>query len=280
MTIQIQTFEKFRVLIYNYSGITLKDGKRTMLESRINKRLRALNLDTYEDYLSYVTKSSHKDELVNMIDEVSTNITHFFRDAPHFTFLEKHIKSQIQDGQKKFRIWCCAASTGQEPYSIAMVMHKLTTDFPGQYDIKILATDISTQVLKSCEQGHYTPTMLEDIPQKYRTKYFTKISGQDLYEVDLKLKKLITFKRLNLSIFPFPLKNKLDIVFIRNVMIYFDKETKHKILENIHNLLHNKGIVITGSTESLTGVHDNFSRLDPSIYQVIPNQNNQHKAAS
>ena len=251
-----------------------------MLESRINKRIRALKITSYEEYYDYVTDKNHEDELVNMIDEVSTNITHFFRDATHFEYLEKYIEKQIKQGKTTFRVWCCAASTGQEPYTIAMVIHKIISEYPQSFDVKILATDISTQVLKTCETGHYTTEMLEDIPVKYKNKYFKKINNQELHEVDQKLKNLITFRRLNLSVIPYPLKNKLDVVFIRNVMIYFDKPTKTKILKQIGKLLSTEGIVITGSTESLTGINNDLERIAPSIYHALQNTNASHKAAS
>ncbi len=280
MSMENPLFQKYKKLIYQYSGIDLKDSKKTMLVSRINKRLKNLKINSYEQYFDYVTKKENGNELVMMIDEITTNITHFFRDETHFDFLQTHLQELLKASPQKIRIWCCAASTGQEPYSIAMVLHDVLTKTNSKCDAKILATDLSTQVLETCKEGVYSQELIENVPPKYANRYFQKNTASNDLTIDPCLKRLVSFKRLNLSKFPFPLKNKLDIVFIRNVMIYFDKPTKSKIIHEIFNLLKPSGVVITSSTESLNGLHDQFQRVQPSIYQPMATSYPIHKASA
>lgn len=257
-------FDRLRTIIYQKSGITLSEGKKVLLTSRIQKRLKALQLDTHKEYLKFLEEDLSGHELVNMLNVVSTNVTSFFRDMHHFTAIEKHMSNLIKKDIKKLKIWCAASSSGQEPYSIAISMKK---SLPSYVEKKILATDISTDILNKAKQGIYKKKEIEPIDRSSLLSYFTKVKkdNTEMYHVKDELKSMILFKRLNLSE-ELPLKGPLDIIFCRNVMIYFDTAVKNKLIAQIEKLLTPGGLLILGSTESLTGLKHGLDVYQPSIY--------------
>lgn len=262
-------FEKFRGLVYENSGIHLNDTKEAMVSSRIAKRMRILGISDYKSYLQFLLDDESGDEITKFLDVISTNVTSFFREPEHFEFLGDIAAQWIQKGNKRIRIWSAAASTGEEPYSIAMTLLVATGEHP--VNMRILATDISTNVLLKAQEGIYSSSLMVNIPESMIKKYFVSIkaSGDQRYIARDVLKNLVVFRRLNLSQPPFPMTGRLDMVFCRNVMIYFDNEVRTRLITEIFRLLNPGGYLITGHAESLSSLKTDFKCLRPSIYQKV-----------
>ena len=261
-------FNKIREIVYEKSGISLNEGKEALVSARVGKRMRQLGLAEYKDYLSYLENDKTGQEYVFMIDAISTNVTSFFREDKHFEFLGKTVEKWCREGQRKLRIWSCASSTGEEPYSIAMTVYDLIQEFG--LDTKILATDISTKVLGKCIEGIYQEDKLESVNLRIRDRFFDRITdegGARAYRVKDCLKKLITFARINLSKPPFPMQGPFDVVFCRNVMIYFDNTVRRNLLTEIIRLLRPGGYLMVGHAESLTGIMvSGVKGIMPAVY--------------
>jgi len=259
-------FKAFRDLVYDRSGIALRNGKESLVSARVGKRLRALGLSEPREYLKRLREDESGEEIVQLLDVISTNVTNFFREADHFDFLAERLREWHDTGQRKFRIWSAASSTGEEPYTIAMTM--LDTLPEKEPDAKIMATDISTRVLRQCMQGVYREDKVEPIPRAMRARYFEKHKDSDqvTYSARDILRQHVTFRRLNLSKPPFPMKGPLDVVFCRNVMIYFDNTVRAGLLQEIHRLLKPGGFLMVGHSESLTGMMCRMKSVRPSIY--------------
>lgn len=261
-----RTLERIRELVYNRSGIKLDNSKESLIRSRIGKRMRMLGLSSHKEYLETVIKDNNEEEIVHLLDAISTNVTSFFRGIDHFNFLSSLMKEWTSDGQRKFRIWSAACSSGEEPYSMAMtILDTASTSI----DIKILATDISTKVLQKAQDGIYEPEKVETIPKELKEKYLEKKIGESrnvIYQIKRVLKDIIIFRRLNLSEIPFPMHGPLDVVFCRNVMIYFDSNTRQRLIKEIYRLLKPKGYLFVGHAESLIGSNSGFKVTRPSVY--------------
>ncbi len=260
-------FDELRKIIHSKCGIALSDNKISLVSSRINKRLRVLGLSEYKEYVEYLKNEVDGEEMVQFLDVVSTNVTYFFREAAHFDLLVDIIKKDYNAGQRKFRLWCAASSSGEEPYTMTMMILDALSN-PRDLDLKILATDISTKVLNIANKGEYSEHAVRDIPKKLLNTYFTKIKIPDgiKYKVTPQLRNVITFKRLNLSVHPFPMKGPMDLIFCRNVMIYFDKPVRKELVEDFYRLLKKSGHLMLGHSESLTGLGVNFKSIKPAAY--------------
>lgn len=261
-----KTFNKFREIVYAKSGISLNESKEALVSARVGKRMRALGLDDYSHYLQMVVRDESGEEVVHLLDAISTNVTHFFRENKHFDFLKQVYRDWVTAGQRRFRIWSAASSTGEEPYSIAMTLLS-TVDHSG-IDLKILATDISTKVLSQCMVGNYPESKIGGIPREYLNRYFDVRNGENgkIYTVRSALKNLTVFRRLNLSTPPFPMRGPMDVIFCRNVMIYFDNVVRKKLLDDMYRLLKPGGYLMVGHAESLTGIMSDFKSVMPSVY--------------
>lgn len=267
-------FGLFQRLIYNESGINLTFAKKELLKSRLTKRLRERSLNSFKEYYQYITeKDTTGEELVSMLDCISTNLTKFFRESAHFDFLSKKVlpvllANKRDKCEKKIRIWCAGCSTGEEPYSISMILAACIEQLSG-WDIKILATDLSTRVLKKASQGVYAKDRLSGIPLQMLNTYFKRGEHnlKDCYQIKDFLKNLIVFRRLNLTDETFPFKGQLDFIFCRNVMIYFDKQTQSKLVAKFYKHLAPDGYLFIGHSESLAGTETRFRYVRPTIYQ-------------
>jgi len=259
-------FDKIRKIVYDKSGINISERKVALVSSRTRKRMRKLNINDYETYFDYLSNDESGQELVKFLDVISTNVTHFFREKEHFDFLASIFRKRINNGQRKFRYWSAACSSGEEPYSMAITL--LETIEEESLDIKILGTDISTEVLANAMNGKYKEKKVSDLNKQLLNKYFVKEreEGEIYYRVKGQLKKLIVLRRMNLSNFPYPLTTPLDMIFCRNVMIYFDQNHRKKLLKELYRLLKPGGYLITGHSESITGLQNNFEVVRPSIY--------------
>jgi chemotaxis protein methyltransferase CheR len=265
--ITTEEFNLFRNFIYKELGISLSDYKITLLKSRLSKRLKALKLKSFRDYYDFLQNDHTGEEIFMFINAVSTNVTSFFREPNQWEYLEKKLPDIIANKKdKKLRIWSAACSSGEEPYSIIIFLKNHIPDF-SSWDIKILATDISQKVLSQAISGEYDTEKLHVVSKNMLSSSFDKANGS-IYRIKSELKNKITFRMFNLvngdySIF----KKQFDIVFCRNVMIYFDKPTREKVVTNLVNVIKPKGHFFIGSSESLNGHKDDISVVSPSIYQ-------------
>ena len=261
-----RTFQRFCALVYEKAGIHLGPQKEALVAARMGKRMRALGIGSYEDYYQFVKDDATGGELVEMLNAISTNVTYFFREERHFHLLEHLLKKWNQGGQDTFRIWSAAASTGQESYSIAMTARAALGAGAG---IKILGTDISTRALDVGRAGCYERRHLEKVPDSYVRRFFRKEraeDGEEEYRIDDDLRRMVTFARLNLAEPPYPMKGPFDVVFCRNVMIYFDNRVRKALLDEIWRLLKPGGYLLVGHAESLSGMLSHFRSVEPSVY--------------
>ncbi|MFH1081628.1 MAG: protein-glutamate O-methyltransferase [Pseudomonadota bacterium] len=266
-------FERISRLVHNHCGINLHDGKKELVKARLNKRLREGDFKSFGDYYRYVITAEGTDELVTMIDSLSTNVTFFFREESHFVKLRQILPAMLKTPAKggrpgRLRIWSAGYSTGEEPYSLAMTTRECAMDKP--VDIAITATDISTRVLHAAARGVYQQDKLKNVSQGVLKKYFQ--SGCGRWEGHCRIKKeireMVRFLRFNLMETP-PSDFIFDIIFCRNVMIYFDKTTQAALVNRFHNCLDKGGYFFVGHSESLTGLDHNFKYIEPSIYHKI-----------
>ncbi len=256
--------DRFRELVYEVSGIHLGANKEALVSTRISKRMRVLNLSTPEAYLAHV-EQNNDGEVVQLIDAIATNVTSFFREADHFAFLSEVCRQWHAGGQRRFRLWSAASSSGEEPYSIAMTM----LDTVGtECDTRILATDISTKILNQAVEGVYDARRVAGCSRDLVMRHFQKdVNGAVHFSVRSAVRQLCTFRLLNLARPPFPMRGPLDVVFCRNVMIYFDNRVRTALLREIHRLLKPGGYLLVGHAESMTGLDHEFRAVRPSIYR-------------
>lgn len=253
-------FHKITELIYQLSGIKLTDKKMSLVSSRISKRLRSLNLMGVDQYVNLLEQQEGAAEYIYLIDAISTNFTHFYREPDHFDFLTQVLK---KNPNKNYKIWCCASSSGEEPYSLAMTLKENTSALS---QTKILATDISTTVLEKAKKGVYQEEKLKAIPGVYLNKYFQKLPRQNREVKDV-LKSILHFYWLNLSNTPYPMNGPFDFIFCRNVMIYFDDHIRQGVIDEAHRLLAPGGYLMVGHSESLNRLSHSFQTVQPSIYR-------------
>ncbi|MBO5137035.1 MAG: protein-glutamate O-methyltransferase CheR [Spirochaetaceae bacterium] len=250
-------FDMFRKVIYTESGITFSDTNRSILDSRLKERLREKQLDSVQDYYRIIT--SDKEEMKLFLDSVTTNLTRFFRNQPHFDALINYVIPHLLEqkkGQfdKKIRIWSAGCSTGEEPYTIAMILKDI---LPPPYTFEIMASDISLKSLMVGKQGFYADSRVVGIPEKYLAKFFTKVDGG--YQVSQDLMQTIRFDYHNLKYAP--TARNLDIVFCRNVLIYFDEAAQLEVINHFWDAMAPKSYLYIGHSESLFGMNTKFEFL-------------------
>ncbi|HLE10717.1 MAG: hypothetical protein A2504_02560 [Bdellovibrionales bacterium RIFOXYD12_FULL_39_22] len=267
-------FKVFQDMTLKLLGIKLQEHKRTLVISRLSARLRDLKLESFSDYINYLEKSDNAGaELDKFINKITTNETYFFRETQHFDFLANKafpsIEEKIKSGKKNsLRIWSSACSSGEEPYSIAISALEYFKGMRG-VDIKILASDINTDVLKKAQTGQYRrEDILKKVPKSLSDKYF-QTPSEGIMQVKDEVRRLVTFKRINLLDSRYPLKNRLDIIFCRNVMIYFDESTKKHIMEMFHQNLEDSGFLVIGHSENLFAYTNLFAPMKNTVYSKV-----------
>ena len=266
-TLTDKEFELFKDLIYQQVGITLDTPKKTLLVSRLGKRLRDLKLASYQAYYDCVSGKGGEEELMKLLDLVSTNKTDFYREPVHFDFLRDQVLSEVQS-VKTLRIWSSASSSGEEPYTIAMTLFDAIPDI-SRWDIKILASDISTRVLAKASSGIYEDERVSQLPQDLVQRHFLRGKGPQAGKLQVRpqTRGLVAFRRINLMDPTFPIRSPLDVIFCRNVMIYFDRPTQAKLMEKFFRYLRPGGYLFIGHSESLQWIDHQFTYLRPTIYQ-------------
>ncbi|MDP1829172.1 MAG: CheR family methyltransferase [Archangium sp.] len=260
-------FRAFCDLAYQQAGIRLGEEKQALVSARVGKRLRALNLQTETQYLE-VLRTDDGGELIEFLDVISTNFTSFFREPAHFDALAADLGKRLAGGQQSFKLWCAAASSGEEPYTIALVLDEL---FAGQgVDWRVLCTDISTRVLGMAKRGQYRGQQLKSVRRDALARSFIKRSGEGdeaIYEAGAELKSHLTFSRLNLARPPFPMRGPFDAVLCRNVMIYFDAPIRQALVTEMERLVRPGGLVFVGHAETLSGLQTGLQVVSPSVYR-------------
>ena len=252
---------------YNHTGIKLSDHKKNMIYGRLARRLRKLNMDNFDDYCQLI-KSENVAELPEFINAITTNLTSFFREQHHFTYLSDTIIPELCQRNKhnrRIRIWSAGCSTGQEPYSLAMVLSKDLRI--KNWDVKILATDLDSNVLETGKNGIYSLESIESIPQKYQNSAVVNKKSEKIKIKD-SVARYITFKQLNLMS-DWPMRGKFDVIFCRNVVIYFDIDVQRQLFSRYFNIINDNGYLIIGHSESLHNVSRDFKNLGKTVYQKI-----------
>ncbi len=258
-------FVQFRDLIYRIAGISMSPAKKPLVTSRLAKRLRHHGLASYGDYFQMITADNGKAELQMAVDLLTTNETHFFREPKHFDFLRQRILPARQPG-KPLRIWSAACSSGEEPYSIAMQMDEVLGNAPWE----IVASDLSTRVLEKARAGLYPMERMLEIPTYYLSNYCLKDTGsqEGTLLIERKLRERVRFIHYNLTEEP-PKLGEFDAIFLRNVMIYFDQETKRQVVSRLLSLLRPGGYFLVGHSETLNGVSEDVRSVQPAVYRKL-----------
>lgn len=261
-----ETFDGLRTVVYERCGIVLGDNKQALVKARIQKRLRRLGLDSYADYLALIRADTSGTEVGHLVDALSTNVTSFYREPRHFTFMRAAIEAWLASGLRKLRIWSAACSSGEEPYTIAIEVSDLIGS--KNIDVRILATDISTKVLKRCRRGEFTSSHVKPVPPMLRQRFFTRMTDRPhtTYAVTEELRRLVIVRQFNLAAFPYAVSGPLDIIFCRNVMIYFDQPTRERMVSEFHRILRPDGYLFTGHAETLLGSAVGFETVEPAVY--------------
>lgn len=255
-------FRWIRDYVGRTCGIQLTAGKEHLVRNRLAKRLRELRLSSYSQYIELLQKDGGE-ELRRMVELLTTHKTSFFREAAHFDLLRAHVVPRMRE-ELRGRIWSAGCSTGEEPYSLAMMLREEIRDIQAG-DIRILATDLSGAILEKAKQGRYRKSTLEDLPPGFASKYFRALPGGDV-EVAPDLKALISFARLNLME-KWPMRGPFDVILCRNVMIYFNRETQQDLVERFSHLLAPGGFLLVGHSESLTGFRHSLRYTQPAVYR-------------
>ncbi|MDM4766908.1 protein-glutamate O-methyltransferase CheR [Pelomonas sp. SE-A7] len=265
MVIEIsdQEFARFQGFIFEAAGITLGPSKKALVSGRLEKRLRHHRLQSYSEYLSLLASQSNPEEIQQAIDLLTTNETYFFREQRHFELLRERAEAARKQ-RRPLRVWSAACSTGEEPYSIAMVLAELQADLPWE----LLASDISTKVLKRARIGHYPESRTTQIPLELRKRFCLKGTGEHAGTmlVERGLRQRVNFMQINLDR-PLPAIGNFDLIFLRNVMIYFSTDTKRRVVARLLPQLREDGLLLVGHSETLNDVSDDVVALRPSIYQ-------------
>lgn len=271
-TLTRHDFDRLARVVYDTAGITLGEQKMDLVRARLAKRLRALNIPTYTAYIDMVLANPNGDEFVELLDAISTNLTSFFRENQHFEYLAKvHLPQIVKRNQptKRIRAWSAGCSSGEEPYTISIVLGETLPDLGARsWDTKILATDISTRVLRKAQAGVYEPDRIKTVAPDIRGRCFDPRTrdGEPCFAVRPEVRERIVFNRLNLME-NWPFHGPFDFIFCRNVMIYFDKPTQEKLVNRYYDVLAPGGILFTGHSESLTGINHKFKFVQATIYQ-------------
>lgn len=265
-------FKRLAAFIEKELGIKMPDNKRVMLESRLQKRLRILDVASFDDYIERVF-SGDDVELVHMIDMVTTNKTDFFREPDHFDALSSRLLPMAiskNPGKSMFSFWSAGCSTGEEPYTLAMVLEEFRLSHPA-FNYSILASDISTRALAAAIDAVYDAEKVVPVPPSYKKKYLLRSKDGAGSEVRIKklLRDKVEFIRLNFMDDSFPFNGKFDVIFCRNVIIYFDRETQERILSRMCGYLRSGGNLILGHSETLTGMDLPLRGLAPTVYERL-----------
>jgi len=257
-------FRRIGDIVYRECGIVLKSGKEALVRARLVKRLRALKMGDFGEYMEYLQSDNGREELGLLIDVMTTNKTSFFREMAHFDFLGETVLPQLTG--RRLRFWSAACSSGEEPFSIAMFLLDRMQGLRSR-DVKILATDISPTILEKAGRAIYDEGMLLDLPSTFMRKYFVKVGNENhrSYQVSGDVRKIVRIARLNL-LHSWPMKGSFNLIFCRNVMIYFDKPTQQELINRFWEILEPGGYLFVGHSEGMSGIKHKFRYVQPATY--------------
>lgn len=261
-----QEFAQLRRFFENASGIRLADSKKVLVCGRLSRRLRHFGIDTYRDYLALIESNREPGERQVAVDLLTTNETHFFREPKHFELLRRELSARVKQGlQGPLRIWSAASSTGEEAYSLAMTLTETLGDRPWS----VFASDLSTKVLGDARLGIYPKQRADEVPRHLAERYLLEgfDENEGLYRIHPQLRKRVSFQQLNLME-PLPKLEAFDMIFLRNVLIYFDNEGKRKIVESVAQKLKPGGMLFIGHSETLSGITDMVKPMAPTVYRL------------
>lgn len=264
------TDSEFRRIVYyvkSHFGIDLSH-KKVLIAGRLENYLVRNGYSSYDEYMELVERNPSGEEARNLVNALTTNHTFFMREPIHFEYMRKVVLPKLRKTEavrKDLRIWSAAAATGEEAYTIAMLLMDFFGIEHGEWDTTVLATDISTRVLEYASRGVYLKEQVEPLPEKWKRRYFKSV-GETEYQVKEELKGEVIFRQFNLMN-PFPFRRKFHVVFLRNVMIYFEEETKYQLLKKIYDFMEPGGYLFIGTTESLDRTKTEFEYIQPSIYR-------------
>lgn len=266
-------FDKLSKFIYKESGIKMPPVKKVMLQSRLQKRLRQLNMSNFKDYISYVfSKEGLNNEIIHMLDVVSTNKTDFFREPIHFDFLSQEVLPQfiLDKNYRTIKVWSAGCSSGEEPYTIAIVLADFAEKNPG-FDYSIVGTDISTQILQKAADAVYKEDRVQIIPMETKKKYFLRSKDRvdPTVKVSPNLRRKVRFGRLNFMDPLYDVPEMFDAIFCRNVLIYFDRETQEKVIQKLCTKLKPGGYFFLGHSESIMSMEVPLKQVKPTIFRRI-----------
>lgn len=278
LEISLKQFEKISGLVYQIAGIDLHEGKEELVKARLIKRLRHLKLSNFERYIKYLNDDKSGEELRAMVDVLTTNKTNFFRESEHLDFLRDKVIPNF--GRGPIRIWSAGCSSGEEPYSIAIVLCEEIPDIAIR-DIRILATDISDRMMEKARKGIYDGEAVKTLPPLLKQKYFESsyAGSRQQNKVSPMIQSMISFAKLNLME-EWPMRGPFEAIFCRNVMIYFDKPTQERLVGRFWSMLREGGYLFVGHSESLTFLKHEYRYLQPAVYQKVkPSEADQKKRA-
>ncbi|GMU21903.1 MAG: chemotaxis protein [Phycisphaerae bacterium] len=268
-----QEYDRVRRLVYSAAGINLGDQKMQLVRARLGKHVRQGGFGSFGEYFRHVEEDASGERLCTLLDAITTNTTHLFREIRHFHLLKEVLQKWAADKawariHDTVRIWSAACSSGEEPHSIAMTAHDALAEHAG-LNIKILATDLSTRMLSRARRGLYDVHRVGTVPPDYRTRYFRTVRTNQgpCLQVAPEVAAMITFSRFNLMTPTFPFRHGFDVIFCRNVMIYFDRATQQKLVSKLIGQLHEGGYLLIGHSESLTGFDHALNYVEPSVYR-------------
>jgi chemotaxis protein methyltransferase CheR len=260
-------FDHLRRLVHVKTGISLSQAKRELVYGRLVRRVRALRLDTFADYIAMV-EDGHPEEMQEFINAITTNLTSFYRESHHFEFLAGTVIPELVKANaatRRIRIWCSACSTGEEPYTIAMALRETESLWAG-YDVKVLATDLDTNCVTHARRGVYAAERVRDLPRATQTRWFHDAADGRSVRVKPELQGLVTFGQLNLMD-PWPIKGPLDVIFCRNVVIYFDKESQRRLFDRMADLQREDATLFLGHSETLFKVTTRYELVGRTVYR-------------
>ena len=263
-------FKRLRELVHQRTGIALSEAKRELLYGRLARRLRKLKLTSFAEYCQLVERDGSA-ELQELTNAMTTNLTSFFREDYHFKQLAAEVLPQVESkrsGKRRMRLWSAGCSTGEEPYSLAVVMREALAHLSG-WDIKLLATDIDSKVVATAAEGVYAAERFKGVAPERVKNWFREISGRpDFFAASAELKSLITFKQLNL-LDQWPMKGPFDVIFCRNVVIYFDKATQRSLFDRMADLQEPGGWLFIGHSENLLNVTRRYKLVGRTVYRRV-----------
>ncbi len=267
-----KNFQRIADVIYDHCGINLHDGKKSLVRARLAKRMRECRYRSTPKYIDYALSEAGSKEFYSLVDSISTNLTSFFREKVHFDYLQSQylpnlIAKKGNLPNPKLRVWSAGCSSGEEPYTMSIVLTEMFENTARNWDVKILASDVSTRMLEIGQMGTYDADRVKPLTPKQKLRFLTpnKIEGCKVYQANNELKKMITFRYLNLME-KWPFNGPFDIIFCRNVMIYFDKKTQEKLINRYWDLLPSGGLLCIGHSESLTGINHKYDYVQPATY--------------